>query len=413
MITHAAIVPLIGGIVLSSSEVFGKDPEYILSYSSFKDNEKHLLNYYKQQGKDIQYQLIDENPLVNVADVDVVSALCPCAGLSTCHNSYGEHNRNNDWMKKTCDYVLEKLRPKVFWGENAANLASVVGKFMRKYFSEAAEKNGYLISIYKTKTIYHGNPQVRTRTFYFFWRKDVFPRIPIFHRYNRKRLSAYEFMANFKSNHKLIPINKDIPSEDDLLYRLLLDEVKMSHSEFALHVFDKEKNNPDYSSIVPEKYMLHELNLSYKDMSDRISLMDADNDRTIKILNRKHHKISNKLGNVMTRGTTIPINKIEALVLHLPKKLTHPIEDRYVSVEECLYLMGMPRDFELLDPDTSINHICQNVPYNTAKDMAIEVKESLLGNRQLESGNLIIQSNINGSIVKESETPIAITEFFE
>ena len=38
---HAAIIPLIGGEVLASDQVWGNRPEYILSYSAFKDNESH------------------------------------------------------------------------------------------------------------------------------------------------------------------------------------------------------------------------------------------------------------------------------------------------------------------------------------------------------------------------------------
>ena len=42
---HATIIPLIGGETIASENVFGSRPEYILSYSAFKDNEKHLINY--------------------------------------------------------------------------------------------------------------------------------------------------------------------------------------------------------------------------------------------------------------------------------------------------------------------------------------------------------------------------------
>ena len=45
-ITHATIIPLIGGEALASTEVFGSRPEYILSYEAFAANEKHLLNYW-------------------------------------------------------------------------------------------------------------------------------------------------------------------------------------------------------------------------------------------------------------------------------------------------------------------------------------------------------------------------------
>ena len=75
---HAAIIPLIGGEVLASDQVWGNRPEYILSYSAFKDNESHLLNYYDNE---IPYHVLDEGDSAP-GRVDVVSSVCPCAGLS-------------------------------------------------------------------------------------------------------------------------------------------------------------------------------------------------------------------------------------------------------------------------------------------------------------------------------------------
>merc|ERR1719319_2166685 len=51
----------------------------------------------------------------------------------------------------------------------------------------------------------------------------------------------------------------------------------------------------------------------------------------------------------------------------------HPTEDRYLNVREMMHIMGLPHDFEI-DHVKNINHIAQNVPVNTAKDMADEVK---------------------------------------
>ena len=42
----ASIVPLIGGETIAMENVFGKRPEYILTFDGFQANEEHLLNYY-------------------------------------------------------------------------------------------------------------------------------------------------------------------------------------------------------------------------------------------------------------------------------------------------------------------------------------------------------------------------------
>ena len=82
---HAGIVPLIGGEILASADAYGTDPEYLMTYSGFMANETHLLNYYKEQGKDIPYHVLDETS-EKMENVDIVSSVCPCAGLSTYHN---------------------------------------------------------------------------------------------------------------------------------------------------------------------------------------------------------------------------------------------------------------------------------------------------------------------------------------
>ena len=50
----------------------------------------------------------------------------------------------------------------------------------------------------------------------------------------------------------------------------------------------------------------------------------------------------------------------------------HPEQDRFLNAREYLHLMGLPHDFEI-DGERSFNHIAQNVPTCTARDMALEV----------------------------------------
>ena len=58
--------------------------------------------------------------------MDYVNAVCPCAGLSTLNRSKlrGSDNAANEWMIKSGEYVLGRIKPKVFWGENAPGLFS-------------------------------------------------------------------------------------------------------------------------------------------------------------------------------------------------------------------------------------------------------------------------------------------------
>ena len=95
----------------------------------------------------------------------------------------------------------------------------------------------------------------------------------------------------------------------------------------------------------------------------------------------------------MRRGTIVPKDHIGAFVGHYPNMLTHPLEDRYINYREAMTIMGLPQDFELLDPRKSTNHICQNVPVGTARDMATEISKYLDGKLEYASTDYLFQYN--------------------
>ena len=56
--------------------------------------------------------------------------------------------------------------------------------------------------------------------------------------------------------------------------------------------------------------------------------------------------------------------------------------------------MGLPDNLEVIDPMKNYNQICQNVPFNTAKDMATEVKAVLENKRDLIETKYLFQNNL-------------------
>ena len=96
----------------------------------------------------------------------------------------------------------------------------------------------------------------------------------------------------------------------------------------------------------------------------------------------------------MLRGTIIPVNYIGAFVVHLPKVVAHPVEDRYLNIAEAKAIMGLPDDLEVIEPMKNYNHICQNVPFATARDMATEVKAVLDGKRDMIETKYLFQNNL-------------------
>ena len=110
--------------------------------------------------------------------------------------------------------------------------------------------------------------------------------------------------------------------------------------------------------------------------------------------NRMYHKLKSG-GNIMRKTTEIPKDYIGAFVGHMPGSLTHPDEDRYLTIRECLSIMKLPGDFILQGGIKNLNMICQNVPVTTAQDMAEQVQSFVHGrlDNQMIDAKFAIQCN--------------------
>lgn len=378
MATHASIIPLIGGETLGTEKAFGTRPEYFMSFEAFWANDRHIVNHYNNE---VPYHVLDKNDKPS-KKVDVVASVCPCAGLSMMHHNYGDHNENNKWLLNTTKFVLEDMKPEVLWGENAPGLAGKIGKNIREQMYKIGREHGYSMTLYRTKSMLHGVPQVRERTFYFFWRGD---KTPILEYYNRKHTPIEQVILNAKGNTLQDPINTKTPSKDPW-YRYILEVINkgMSHREFSAQVEpSKARGNDSFSYIEKSGH-------SYPIVSEWLKNNGYEREAASAL--RKHEKLESG-GSIMRRGVIVPKDFIGAFVGHYPTMLTHPVEDRFITYREALSIMGHPDDFELLDPKNSANHICQNVPVQTAADMATEVREYLAGNRQTIDSTYTFQHN--------------------
>ncbi len=384
---------------IASQKVFGSLPKYVVSFTPFKENEKHLLNYW--QGE-VPYYLLDSGETPPVPHVDIVSSTCPCAGLSQAANSneYGSENDSNQWMLKSARFVFETIKPLVYWGENAPGLAGSIGASIRNELVDLAWSHGYAACFYRTKSLLHGVPQVRERTFYFFWKGR---KVPVLNYFERDVERIEDVILSVRGNSLQEPINRHTPSKDPF-YRYVLEEVAggVSHADFFKSYVPFNVRWMDAKSIAEKS------GHTYLQMADWMERQGFLKNREQCL--RFHDKLSKGL-EITRRGTTVPKGIIQAFVLLAPKILTHPREDRYITFREALTIMGMPDDFELLDPwkkcNTgtgleSVNHICQNVPVKTAMDMAEEVKAALMGKRDMSSARLAFQHNHSKSFVDAS-----------
>ena len=388
--SFASIVPLIGGETIAMQNVSGKKPEYILSYSAFEANDNQLVEYYDNK---VPYYHLDGNMPKSLPTVESVNTVCPCAGLSSLSPVAGTNNSNNDWMTKTAKHVLEHINPKVFWGENAPRLASKMGQPIVKNLRKIGQDNGYTFSIYKTKSILHGLSQVRDRTFYFFWKGNKTPQLPYFHR-------DYERIEDTIRNTKLekddpmnIPVNSKVPT-DNPFYKYVLEEIEggITHSEFQEKI--ERSTNP-----LEE---IERAGIKYRTVGEWMTKNGYD--REAEKCKRMHDKLASG-GNIMRKTTEIPKDYIGAFVGHMPTSLTHPDEDRYLTVRECLSIMKLPNDFMLQGGLKNLNHICQNVPVTTAEDMATSVHAFIEGrlDNQLIETEFLVQDNKTKSLDYERD----------
>ena len=397
MNTYASIVPLIGGETIAMQNSFQKKPEYILSYEDFKANDTHLVEYYKRE---VPYYLLGNDRNYDLPSVDVVNTVCPCAGLSSLNTTASSDAAANDWMLTSANYVLGTIKPKVFWGENAPRLASKMGQPIVENLRAIGREFGYTFSLYKTKSLLHGLGQVRDRSFYFFWKGDKIPKLDFFRRKHERIEDTIRKVKMYHKDPMSVLANKKTPSKNPF-YRFVLEEMcgGITHREFQRKI-TKTVNPMDY---------IESNNIKYDEVAAWLKSKGFEKE------SNKATAMYNKLKegkNIMRRSVTVPKDFIGAFVGHLPFELTHPDEDRHLTIRECLTIMGLPKDFILQGGVKNLNHICQNVPVTTATDMADNVLKYVKGylDNQLIDTDFLVQDNKSQENIYEKK-PLQLDRF--
>jgi hypothetical protein len=96
-----------------------------------------------------------------------------------------------------------------------------------------------------------------------------------------------------------------------------------------------------------------------------------------------------------SHGVTLFKGLVPSLIGAMPHSAINPITGKFMTIRDCLRIMGMPDDFNLVgdSPLTKVNHICQNVPVGTAADMMTGIIAYLNGECEFSSSSYIKQSN--------------------
>jgi len=359
--TYASIVPLIGGESIGSAEALnGQLPEYVLSYSAFKNNDEHYINYLKET-KDWsgEYIHIDKDKTYQPKSVDVVNTVCPCAGLSSLSNSSNANSAVNEWMYKTAEYVLGQISPTVFWGENAPRLYSHSGKVVLDKLYEIGKKHGYSLTLYYTESNLHGNPQKRPRTFYIYTKGERALKMPWYLEtpYDINEIFSKESNPNDKMNIR--PGSERLHDSPWYHYNLYRSGCKN-----ALELNDYLSDSTNLIAHSDGGYG-YDLNAVADWMQENGYEKTANRARAMQ-------KKRDDGKGYWCHGITIAKgNRIPTLIGAMPYYIINPYTEEYITLRDSLRIMGMPDDFNLSgeNPKSKTNHICQNVPVITARDM--------------------------------------------
>lgn len=387
-ISHATIIPLVGGSIIGASEALGSKPEYHLSYNAFAYNDSFIHKYWPE----IPAYTID-SPDFNeskITQVDVVNSVCPCAGLSSLSMSSSSDSKVNDWMYESSEYVLKTVQPKVLWGENAPALATSKGRPVAERLAQIGRKYGYSYSMMKTDTFDHGIPQHRQRTFFFFWKSSTAPIIG-YHVNKPPTLIEYLKQAPVDSKHNDEPLLSYKPSST-LEYKFLMEKNKYSsHEEMQKEI--------GYGPLLT--YIIREIGID----EYRNWLVNKKQTKNIEKSISKIDYIKNKFSQDLGFMDSSPIAAYEytnAIIARSTHRLMHPTEDRFYTIRELMHLMGLPHDFELHSTN-NLNVICQNVSTVSARDMALEVKRFIEKDPEmvLAPANFVVQDNGSKQILEK------------
>jgi site-specific DNA-cytosine methylase len=390
LVKWAAVQPLIGGMAIGAYEAIGSLPDALYSYSFAGKNDSHIREYWK----DVPYRVIDQEGL-ETSPVDIVVGVPVCSALSSLNPNSSPDYHSVKNVYESAEFALDHLTPEVALFENAPALFTKKGEKVLANLMEIGRARGYSLTVVKTNTLLHGIPQNRMRTFYFFWRsKDA--AIVNYMRADRKNLVDYlGDIPEGTSYTDVFPQPK--PLEESPYYRFMLSEFGENFRE----VVTRGKNagslfglcyrgNPEYFDKIIE-------------FLDKQGLCETD--IHMRCAQRAKKKFSLGLGvwDPTPMCFREYINAVQGRVVY---QAIHPREDRWFTVREFMHLMGLPHDFQLVGGQ--YNHIAQNVPVTTARDMVLQAVEFLEGRLPL-GGPVVKLDNVKGS---PAVTHYDIGEFF-
>ncbi len=371
---HLSIVPLIGGMAIGAENALGVPPEAVLSYDGFWGNDKYLMAWYEKRGLDIPYYNLDSDTIPAFSEVDVVSSLCPCAGLTSANAHASASCASNTWMLKSAQWAMEYARPRVIIGENASRLFTSFGQPIATTMKKMADIWGYHLTLIKTDTKLHGLPQKRPRSFFVLYRKDD----------NRVPLLALGGHTPYDGTW--IDFLNTFPTDE------AESERRWAFPEMYEFISEKMPNwaagDPRGSGSVMETIFDNDW---VDEFCDKYPGKEAD--RVVRAKNKFAMGLSVWDGTAKKTG-----DYFAAVNFRNSNEAVHPIRHDSPTWRELMRLMGLPETMDV--PTENPNAIAQNVPTCTSEWIVKSAMDSLAGkngynSHELKGDGILRQNNVN------------------
>ena len=405
--------PLIGGCALGAEKAFGCPPLFNIDFEGpDKGNSSAFLHYQNEVKKNNVRELVLDGNILSMAttfkneddekfftenchDIDVVSAVPICSGLSAANavndsskaTKRGADAQQNNNMYGIAKMTFERIKPKVFIFENAPALFTNCGKPVRDKIMEMGTEAGYSVTWVKTNTNRHSNPQYRSRTFGIFWKGDKVPQLKYV---NNPHGKIVDYLAE-------IDPKAEYNTADYIINNKL--------TTTGWYKYAKAKFGDNWRDGIAGKLgfwapFLKEFNATGK--YDFSELKPYLNEKELKMVEHIEYKLSIKKGFM---DCSTPVYKGDSdipTVFHRHiLTLVHPTRDSGYTLREFMKFMGMPDDFTW--PNAKKTHIwvSQNVPVITSYDWHAQIREFLEGKLPLLDEKEVYFNNEKGPDVQE------------
>jgi len=404
-LTHACVMPLLGGLAIGAAQALGRKPEYIVDLKEKNGNvfggahSSTLRRYWPRipyltlpsklpDPTMARYDLDKTRALIAMIkkehpSIDVTTAVPPCGGLSMQSDIHDSEMKINEWMARTMVAAIRAFEPRLHVMENAIGLSTAMGAPLRRRLTRTAEELGYETTFVKVDAANHGLPQRRRRTFMLCWRDGA-------RLINDPRRGRPQKLADFLNDKTRSgrPHTEDECWDEPYGYSALIRWVEYKWGRaWRLHLGKKWGLN-ELATIIINAGHGSALTAWLNSQSLYNTPLGQSATRWL-----KHIRHATKRAEAGRRyripQIVFPWKIASTCIDSSLRSWVRPEGDRFLYVREVMDLMGLPDDMELaLSDGAKFEHVIQNVPTNTAKDVVEAAVKALHSNDLCESGTI-------------------------